>query len=60
MKKMIMNFLKDEEGVTAMEYALIAALVSVVAIVAWTSLGTAVDKQVTAVGTAVNGAGAEG
>ena len=45
MKKMIMNFLKDEEGVTAIEYALIAGLVAVAAIVAWTNLGTSVSTQ---------------
>ncbi len=42
---MIMNFLKDEEGVTAIEYALIAGLVAVAAIVAWTNLGTSVSTQ---------------
>lgn len=45
MKKMIMNFLRDEEGVTAIEYALIAALVAVAAIGGWTALGTAIDTQ---------------
>ena len=41
MKKMIMNFLKEEEGVTAIEYALIAALVAVAGIVGWNLLGGA-------------------
>lgn len=32
---------KDESGVTTVEYALILALVSLVALLAWQSLGTA-------------------
>ncbi|ABK17178.1 Flp family type IVb pilin [Syntrophobacter fumaroxidans] len=39
MKKFI-KFLKDEEGVTAIEYGLIAALIAVAIIVAVTSVGT--------------------
>jgi len=39
MKKFI-KFLKDEEGVTAIEYGLIAALIAVVIILAVTSVGT--------------------
>lgn len=34
------RFLKDEEGATAIEYGLIAALISVAAIGAMTALGT--------------------
>ena len=49
MKKMIMNFLKDEEGVTAIEYALIAGLVAVAAITAWTGLGTSISGQANSV-----------
>ena len=45
MKKMIMNFLRDEAGVTAIEYALIAALVAVAAITGWNLLGTAINTQ---------------
>lgn len=33
------SFLKDESGATAIEYGLIAALISVAAIVAMTTLG---------------------
>jgi len=39
MKKFI-KFLRDEEGVTAIEYGLIAALIAVVIILAVTSVGT--------------------
>ena len=41
----IINFLKEEEGVTAIEYALIAALVAVAAITVWELLGTSVSTQ---------------
>lgn len=37
--KKIMNFFKDEEGVTAIEYSLIAALIAVAIIATTTSLG---------------------
>lgn len=40
--KTLMRFLRDEEGVTAMEYGLIAALIAVVIILAVTAAGTAV------------------
>ena len=53
MKKMIMNFLRDEEGVTAIEYALIAGLVAVVAIAGWTTLGTNVNDQAGKIATKV-------
>src|ERR1700751_2279548 len=37
------NLIKDESGVTAIEYALIAALVAVAAIAAMTTLGTSIS-----------------
>jgi pilus assembly protein Flp/PilA len=40
MKNLFSRFVKDESGATAIEYGLIAALVSVVIIVALTALGT--------------------
>ena len=43
MKKLI-RFLKDEEGVTAIEYSLIAALIAVVIIVAVTATGLELEK----------------
>jgi pilus assembly protein Flp/PilA len=38
--QIIRNFLSDEEGVTAIEYALIAALIAVAIIAAVTLVGT--------------------
>lgn len=39
MKSAIFNLLRDEEGATAIEYGLIAALIAVVAIGAMTTVG---------------------
>lgn len=54
---MIRSFLKkirtNEKGATAIEYGLIAALVSVVAITALTSVGTSVKAKFEAVETAM-------
>jgi pilus assembly protein Flp/PilA len=41
--KKLMRFLKDEEGVTAIEYGLIAALIAVAIIVALTTAGEALN-----------------
>ena len=39
----IINFFKNESGATAIEYGLLAALVSVAAIIAMTALGDSLD-----------------
>ena len=44
MEKLI-RFFKDEEGVTAIEYGLIASLVAVAIIVGATALGTNLDAM---------------
>jgi pilus assembly protein Flp/PilA len=46
-----MEFLKDEEGVTAIEYGLIAALIAVAIIVGVTAVGTSVNSTFTEVST---------
>ena len=40
------TYWKDEDGLTTVEYALLLALIVVVAITAWTALGTAVCSSV--------------
>ena len=40
MKNLVSRFVKNESGATAIEYGLIAALISVVIITAITTLGT--------------------
>jgi pilus assembly protein Flp/PilA len=40
LRRLLINLVKDESGVTAIEYALIAALIAVAAIAAFTLVGT--------------------
>jgi pilus assembly protein Flp/PilA len=58
MIKKIMNFLKDEEGATMVEYALMLALIAIVCIVAVTAVGdnanTVFDTSATKLEGAVN------
>jgi pilus assembly protein Flp/PilA len=48
--KSVTRFFKDESGVTAIEYGLIAALISVVAIAAMTTVGTNLKSVYTTIG----------
>ena len=50
---MINQFLNDEEGATAIEYGLIAALVAVGLIVALSVLGNNLSKQFNYIGTTI-------
>ena len=43
MKTLFVRFLKDESGVTAIEYGLIAGLISVVIILTVTAIGTSLQ-----------------
>jgi pilus assembly protein Flp/PilA len=54
-KKMTLfnRFVRDESGATAIEYGLIAALISVVIIGAVTAIGTKLNAKFTAVSTAL-------
>ncbi len=55
--KKLMRFLKDEEGVTAIEYGLIAALIAIVIIVAVTLVGTSLNRIFTTVADTLDAAG---
>ena len=48
------NFLRNEDGPTAVEYAVMLALIIVVCIAAITTLGTNANATFTKVGNAVN------
>ena len=52
----ILHFVKDEEGATAIEYGLIAALVSVVIITAVTLMGTNLTSTFNSIATSLSGA----
>ncbi len=56
--KKLMRFLKDEDGVTAIEYGLIAALIAVVIIVAVTAVGQSLQTTFETVEDALVGANA--
>ncbi|MBW0002650.1 MAG: Flp family type IVb pilin [Hyphomicrobiales bacterium] len=47
-------FIRDERGATAIEYGLIAALISVVIVAALTAVGTQLTKTFTTVSTALS------
>ena len=53
MKNLFARFAKDESGATAIEYGLIAALIAVVCITVWTSIGTGLLAKFTKVSDAV-------
>ena len=53
----IVRFLKNEDGPTAVEYAVMLALIIVVCITAITTLGTNANKTFQQVGAQVGGAG---
>jgi pilus assembly protein Flp/PilA len=50
MKQLIADFLKDEEGLTMVEYAIAGALVAAGAVVAFTYLGTQVSSKINTLG----------
>ncbi len=53
MLKFAHRFMKDESGATAIEYGLIAALISVVIITALTTIGTNMNTKFQTIGTAL-------
>jgi len=53
----LVRFLKDESGPTAVEYAVMLALIIVVCIAAITALGSNANNTFTAVGNAISGTG---
>ena len=54
--EILTDVLKDDSGATAIEYGLIAALVSVAAIGALTAMGSSLNTMFTAVSNALTGA----
>ena len=53
MKKLILDFLRDEEGLTTVEYAVAGALVAAAVVTAFTNLGTAVEGSINTLETAI-------
>ena len=57
MKSLITRFLKEEDGATMVEYAILVALISVVAIVIIAAVGGEVNSAFTEVDTQLKAAG---
>lgn len=56
MRNFLNSFVEDQSGATAIEYGLIAALVSVAAITTMTALGSSLDVMFTTVSAALTAA----
>ena len=56
MKRLFARFLRDQSGVTAIEYGLIAGLISVVILASVTSIGTSIQGLFSTIATALAGA----
>jgi len=59
MSKLFARFLKNESGATAIEYGLIAALISVAVIAGAQIIGPELDTTFNEIGTALQGANAD-
>jgi pilus assembly protein Flp/PilA len=60
MRTFLMAFLRDEEGLTMVEYAVAGTLITLAAVTAFTNLGTAVSTKITSIVTTLNGGGGGG
>jgi pilus assembly protein Flp/PilA len=60
MRKYLVAFLRDEEGLTMVEYAVAGGLVTLAAVTAFTNLGTAVAAKIGNLATTVTNAGGGG
>lgn len=58
MKSFIKRFIRDENGATALEYGLLAGLISVMVIGGATIAGTSLDTLFSGIGTELQGAAA--
>lgn len=54
MRNLVARFAKDQSGATAIEYGLIAGLISVVILTVLGSIGTKLNTQFTKISTALN------
>jgi pilus assembly protein Flp/PilA len=60
MRTFLMAFLRDEEGLTMVEYAVAGTLITLAAVTAFTNLGTAVSTKIGSIVTTLNGGGGGG
>ena len=55
MKQFIVDFVKNEEGLTMVEYAIAGALVAAAAVLAFTALGNNIATRINSLATTVGG-----
>jgi pilus assembly protein Flp/PilA len=60
MSKYLVAFLRDEEGLTMVEYAVAGTLITLAAVTAFTTLGNNVSTKINQIATTVGGGGAAG
>ena len=53
MRQLVLRFIADQTGATAIEYALIATGISIVILASVNSIGTSVSNKITSVSTAL-------
>ena len=53
MRQLVLKFIADQTGATAIEYALIATGISIVILASVNSIGTSVSNKITPIGTAL-------
>lgn len=53
-KDKVLQFIRDEEGLTTVEYAVAGGLIAAAVILAFATLGGTVDKKITAIDTELN------
>lgn len=56
MNRAILNFLRDEEGLTTVEYAVAGALIAAAVVAAFTALGGQVETVIEGITTAITAA----
>ncbi|MDH4582119.1 Flp family type IVb pilin [Pseudomonas sp. BN415] len=59
-KQSVVKFVKDEAGLTTVEYAVAGSLVAGAVIIAFTGLGTAVTTEINRLATCIAGNGTTG
>jgi len=59
-KTSVLKFIEDEEGLTIVEYAVAGGLITLAVAAAFTTLGTAVGVNITALADCVDPAGGSG
>jgi pilus assembly protein Flp/PilA len=60
MRKYLVAFLRDEEGLTMVEYAVAGSLITLAAVTAFTTLGNNVSAKINQIANVITGGGGGG